>query len=79
MLLKKMLRIHLSSSADILPYFAISVRAPQNCSNDSLYLCFLFNSLCISNVTLIFLMNAIDRFSQNSLKEICSILTRVNF
>ena len=79
MLMIKMSRIHSSSSSDMLHLFAISSRAPQNCSNDSLSLCFLFSNLCLSNVTFVFLTKAIDRFSQNSLKEIWRILTLVNF
>ena len=79
MLLIKVSRIHSSSPAGILHLFAISARASQNCSNVSLSLCFLFKNLCLSNVTFVFLTNAIDRFSQNSLKEICRILAFVNF
>ena len=76
MLLIKNISNPFVSPADKLHFFAISARAPQNCSNDSLSLCFLFNSLFLSNVTL--LTNATDRFSKNSLKKIWRILTRVN-
>ena len=70
MLMIIMSRIHSSSLVDMLHLFAISASAPQNVSNDSLSLCILFNSLCLSKVTFVFLTNANDRFSQNSLKEI---------
>ena len=76
MLLIKNISNPFVSPADKLHFFAISARAPQNCSNDSLSLCFLFNSLFLSTVTL--LTNATDRFSKNSLKKIWRILTRVN-
>ena len=72
-------RIHSSSPVGMSHLFAISASAPQNCSSDSLSLCFLFNSLCISKVMFVFLTKAIDKFSQNSLKEICGTLNFVNF
>ena len=43
MLLIKISRIHSSSPVGMLHLLAISASAPQNCSNDSLSLCFLFN------------------------------------
>ena len=79
MLFMKMSRIHSSSPAVMSHFFAISARAPQNCSSDSLSRCFLFNNLCRSNVTFVFLTKAIARDSQNSLKEICKTFTLVNF
>ena len=66
-LLIKISRIHSSSPEDILHLFAIS--APQNCSNDSLSLCFLFKTLCLSKVTFVFLTSAKDKISQKSLKK----------
>ena len=74
-----MSQIHSSSPADMLQLFAVSARAPQNCSNGSRSLCFLFSNLCLSNVTFVFLTTASERFSQNSLKEIWRILTLVIF
>ena len=79
MLLIKISRIHSSSPVGLLHLFAISASAPQNCSNDSVSLCFLFNSLCISKVMFVFLTKAMDKFSQNSSKEICRTLTLVKF
>ena len=43
-LLMKISRILSSSPADMSNFFAISAKAPQNCSNDSLSFCFLFKS-----------------------------------
>ena len=77
MLLIKISRIHSSSPEGMLHLFAISASAPQNCSNDFLSLCFLFNSLCLSKI--LCLTKDTDKFSQNSLKEICRTLTLVNF
>ena len=75
----KMSRIHSSSPAVMSHFFAISAKAPQNCSSDYLSHCFRFSSLCRSNVTFVFITKAIARESQNSLKEICKIFTLVNF
>ena len=77
-LLIKTSQIHSSSPADLLHLSAISASAAQNCSNDSLSLCFLFKSLCLSKVTFVFLTNAKDKFSQKSLEEIWRTLTLVN-
>ena len=71
--------IHSSSPAVMSHVFAISAKAPQNCSRDSLSRCFLFSSLCRSIVTFVFHTKAIARNSQNSLKEICKTFTLVNF
>ena len=73
-----MSRIHSSSPAVMSHSFAMSAKAPQNCSSDFLSRCFRFSSLCRSNVTFVFLTKAIARESQNSLKEICKIFTLVN-
>ena len=72
-------RIHSSSPVGMSHLFAISASAHQKCSNDSLSLCFLFKSLCLSKVTFVVLTNAKDKFSQISLKKICRTLTLVNF
>ena len=61
----KISRIHSSSPADMWHFFAISARTPQNCSNDSLSLCFLIKKLCLSNVTFVFLTKATDSFFHN--------------
>ena len=79
MLFMKTSLMHSSSPADMLHFLAISAKAPQNCSNESLSLCFLFNSLRLSNVTFVFLTKAVVKFSLNSLKEIRSIFTFVSF
>ena len=74
-----MSRIHSSSPAVMSHFFAISAKAPQNCSSDSLSCCFLFSSLCHSNVTFVFFTKAIARESKNFLKAIYKIFTLVNF
>ena len=79
MLFMKLSLIHSSSPAAMSHILAISAKAPQNCSKDSLYGCFQFNSLCRSNVTFVFLTKAIARKSQSSLKEVCKIFTFVSF
>ena len=71
--------VHSSSPAAMPHFLAISAKAPQNCSRDSLSRCFRFNSLCRSNVTFVFLTKAVARKSQNSLIEICKIFTFVIF
>ena len=75
----KMSRIHSSFPAVMSHFFAISAKAPENCSSDSLSRCFRFSSLCRSNVTFVFLTKAIARESQYSLKEICKIFSLINF
>ena len=69
MLLIKTSRIHSFSPVGMSHLFAISASAPQNCSNDSLSLCFLFNSLCLSKVMFVFLTKAMDNFSQRNLQN----------
>ena len=79
MLFMKMSRIHSSSPVVVSHFFAISARAPQKSSSDSLSCCFRFNNLCRSNVKFVFLTKTIARDSQYSLKEVCKTFTLVNF
>ena len=79
MLFMKITLIHSSSPAAMLHFLAISAKAPQNCSRDSLSPCFRFRNLCLSTVTFVFFTKAIARKSQNFLIEICKIFTFVNF
>ena len=57
-------RIHSSSPADRLHFFAISARDTRNCSSGSLSLCFFFMSLCLSNVTFAFIKKLLRDFSE---------------
>ena len=70
----KISRIHSSSPADMWHLFAIPARALQNCSNDSLSLCFLIKNLWLSNVTLVFLTKATDSFFRTFWKKIGGFL-----
>ena len=53
--------IHSSSPAAMSHFLAISAKAPQNCSRDSLSRCFRFSNLCQQNVTFVFLTKAVAR------------------
>ena len=58
-----------------LPVLARSVKAPQNCSYDSLSFCLRLSNLYLSNVLLGGLLNAASSKVQNAVKEIVEILT----
>ena len=72
--------IHSASSVNlVLQVLAKSVRAPQNCLNESRSFCLRFNNLYLSKNVLGGLSKAVFRRFQNSVNEIVKIFTREFF